>query len=77
MTTYVRLEITLPDEHLQALLQHLRDFDIQHDPERRGLVHIAIGIEAANLDAATIQRIFSNIRPPFEDQFIFQGVGKA
>lgn len=77
MTTHLRLEITIPDEYLQALLQHLRDFDMKHDPERGGLIHLAIGIEAADLDAGTIQRIFSSIRPPFEDQFVFQGIGKA
>ena len=67
----LRLEITLPDELLQAYLQTLRDFDTQHH------IEIAIGIEAPGLDAATVQQIFRNIRPPFENQWVFQGPGAA
>jgi hypothetical protein len=72
----LRLEITLPDELLQAFLQHLRNFDTEHDPERRGTIHLAIGIES-KLPAATIQNIFRSIRPPFENEWVFQGPGAA
>lgn len=73
----IRLEIALPDELLQAFLQHLRDFDTRHDTEHKGLVHLAIGIEAPGISASTIQSIFSNIRPPFEEEWVFQAPGRA
>jgi hypothetical protein len=74
----VKMEITLPDELLQALLQHVRDFDTTHDAERRNLVHIAIGLEAPNLSAATVQAIFRNVHPPFEQEWVFpSGLGEA
>jgi hypothetical protein len=77
MSTKIRLEVSLPDELLQAFLQHLRDFDTLHDPERKQLVHLAIGIEAPDLAAETIQGIFDSIRPPFEHRWVYQGAGKA
>jgi hypothetical protein len=74
----VKMEITLPDEFLQALLQHVRDFDTTHDPERKSLVHISIGLEAPNLSAATIQSIFRNVQPPFENEWVFpSGLAEA
>jgi hypothetical protein len=73
----VTTETTLPDEFLQALLQHLRDFDITHDAERKHLIHISIGVEAPNLNAATIEAIFRNVQPPFENEWVFPSGGKA
>jgi hypothetical protein len=65
------LEATMPDELLQAFLQHLRDFDLLHDPKREGRVHLSFGIEAPNLPADTVLAIFHSIRPPFEEEWTF------
>jgi hypothetical protein len=73
----VNIEVSLPDGMLQDFLQHLRDFDTQHDPLRQSLIHIAIGIEAANMTASEIEHIFKRIRPPFENQWVFPGTGKT
>jgi hypothetical protein len=66
--TQITLEVTMPDEFLQAFLQHFRDFDLRHDPERSGRIHLSFGIEAPDIPADAIQAIFSSIRPPFELQ---------
>lgn len=73
----IRLEVGLPNELLQAFLQAIRDFDMHHDPERKSLIHLDIGIEAPGLDAAAIQAIFRNVRPPFENEWVFQPPGAA
>jgi hypothetical protein len=75
--TRVTLEIKLPDELLQPLLQHVRDFDTKYDPEHESLIHLAIGVEAPEIPAATIQGIFRSIRPPFENEYVLQGRGEA
>lgn len=72
----VTMEIAMPDEFLQAFLQHFRDFDLQHDPKRTGRIHINFGIEAPHLPVATMQAIFHSIRPPFDEEWTFPG-GKS
>jgi hypothetical protein len=72
----VTFEIALPDELLQAWLQHVRNFDLTYDPERVGKVHLNIGIQS-DLDAATVQQIFASIKPPFEEMFAYISPGKA
>ena len=74
--TRVTFEIVLPNELLQAWLQHVRNFDLMHDPERLGKVHLNIGIQS-DLDAATVQQIFASIRPPFEEAFAYISPGSA
>lgn len=65
------IEATMPDELLQAFLQHIRDFDIAHDPKRVGRIHLNFGVEAPDLPVGTVQAIFHNIRPPFEEEWTF------
>jgi hypothetical protein len=72
----VTLESAMPDELLQAFLQHIRDFDIAHDPKRVGRIHMNFGIEAPHLPIQTVQAIFHSIRPPFEHEWVFPG-GKS
>jgi hypothetical protein len=67
------LEVTMPDEFLQAFLQHFRDFDIAHDPKREGRIRLQFGIEAPHLSVQTMQAIFHNIRPPFEHEWTYPG----
>ena len=71
------VEAIIPDELLQLLLQHLRNFDMYHDPERRGRVHLEIGIEAPGLPVSTVQQVFNSIRPPFDHKIVMQGKADA
>jgi len=73
----IKIEMNLPDELLQPLLQHLRDFDISHDPQRTGAVHMMMGIEAPDLSAQTIEGIFHSIQPPFESESVLPPTGNA
>lgn len=75
--TKVTMELIMPDELLQAFLQHMRDFDTRHDPEHKDLVKMAIGVEAPDLPAATLETIFRNVRPPFEEERVYPGKGAA
>lgn len=71
------MEATMPDELLQHFLQHVRNFDLLHDPKRDGKVHLAIGVEAPDMKASTVQQIFSSVRPPFDQKIIMQGKAEA
>ena len=71
------IEATIPDALLQQLLQHLRDFDLWHDPQREGRVHLEIGVEAPGLPAAAVHQVFNSIRPPFDHKIVMQGKAEA
>lgn len=73
----ITVEASIPDDVLREFLQHLRNFDTAHDPERTGHIHLEIGVEAPGITASTMQQIFDSIRPPFENKFVMQGKADA
>ena len=58
----IRIELDLPYELIQPLLQHIRDFDAQHSE----MVKVTIAAHVPNLSTAEIEAILRSIKPPFK-----------
>jgi hypothetical protein len=62
----VRLSIDLPDELLEAFLQHVRDFDARHSDH----VVLVISVDAPHVPVDQIDEILSRVKPPFLSRYM-------
>ena len=58
----IHFEIELPDELGPAFFQHIRDFDIKHDPRHEGKVKMALTTESHH-SIEEMKALLDGIRP--------------
>lgn len=63
-TATVRLSVRIPTRLYRALIQHLRDFDVAHDPKHEGIIEIVALSEVDSVDE--FMDSLQKVRPPFQ-----------
>jgi hypothetical protein len=54
--------VTLPDELFQPFMQHIRDFDMQHDPNHEGRVHFE-SLSDSDWPVEKMAEVLSSVTP--------------
>lgn len=62
--TKIYFRVDISDALVGELMQVIRDFDLKHDPNRDGKVHVESLMES-NFPVEKMEAVFKQIEPPF------------